>query len=1025
MKGDDMNTAFAKVSKGWDFQARGFPSRGNVSATRAAGVVALVLAAAGLGAGCSTSRDGAAERDGAWIKEAEAHVLAPKSERVAPVAVTRTAGAVENPGAMLAEDGRSARLTYAAGGTKPVAVLDFGAPSLGGYAVFTVTAKKGTPVVRLSYACHPEGLSETGCFTRETSARYLGKDFDLPVLPGNIYRHETYTIPRTGRFIAPLIQGQTRYVRVQLDSPDTSVEIDAVAMANSEVYDISPHDGWFLCSDERLNRLWYISTWTLQIASFPNHDAWKTVDGWLLPRKLEMAPDVGLSVDGAAWRDVTIDTVVEFRANPDHVSSAGVAFRAADPRNAYLADIALDGTARLLCRRDGVDVILASAKLPEPPVDGARYPLTVRATGSELSVEWNGVVVLNASDETHAAGRVGFFTPKEAWPLVDHVRVRDARGRTLLHDDFSGDLSKWDFARTLAFIADGAKRDRLVWSGDLYFAQRSAYCAWTDPLYMRDSLHMLAFNQTPEGYVHAAPYPERATPPASGEYGPFPSDEFAAWIVPVAWDHLLHTDDTDTAREIWPAIERLLGYLDSHIGENGLFVQRAETSKHAGDLNPGDVRARSYMNILLWGTYRDAARIADRLGLAPARDAAQRRADAVKAAVFRHLWDEAAGTFRDALETPKPGFEANALAMSMGMVTPEQAARMAPHMIRVHHGKFQSLASRGKFEYGFGQSGLKAILDHNWTKLLSPEWKGATTTTECMSMITKGWGDESHPDTAIAGHFTNYILGIVPLEPGFRRFVARPQPVQEVAWAKGVVPTPRGPIHAGWTLDGTTFRMTLVVPRGTMADVDLPKGGRMTVNGAAGDGRNLAPGAYEIVIRDLPPGAWNDPTMAAMKPEKAVEPTVKASSSVETDGWSAAHVLAPAGEKAKKGFSSAAHPSADAVEWLELDLGAETSLSRIVLLPRTDVKSAKGCPPGFPSDFKIEFAKEPGVYAPVASFTDCPPPGPEGLPINLYTVIGYPSARYIRLTATRLGPPGPAAPSDHRLQLRRILLERP
>ncbi|MCF7732543.1 MAG: hypothetical protein K9N23_12700 [Akkermansiaceae bacterium] len=109
--------------------------------------------------------------------------------------------------------------------------------------------------------------------------------------------------PRTGRFIAPLVQGHTRYVRVQIDTPGTSVEIDSGVLLNREVYDRSPHDGYFLCSDERPNRPWYISTWTLQIASLPNQSAWKTIDAWLLPRKLEQADEIGLSTTGGKWGD--------------------------------------------------------------------------------------------------------------------------------------------------------------------------------------------------------------------------------------------------------------------------------------------------------------------------------------------------------------------------------------------------------------------------------------------------------------------------------------------------------------------------------------------------------------------------------------------------------------------------------------------------------------------------------------------------------------------------------------------------
>jgi len=41
--------------------------------------------------------------------------------------------------------------------------------------------------------------------------------------------------------------------------------------------------------------------------------------------------------------------------------------------------------------------------------------------------------------------------------------------------------------------------------------------------------------------------------------------------VPVAWDHLLYTGDRETLRELWPAIQRLLSYLEAHIGVTACF----------------------------------------------------------------------------------------------------------------------------------------------------------------------------------------------------------------------------------------------------------------------------------------------------------------------------------------------------------------------------------------------------------------------------------------------------------------------
>ena len=966
-----------------------------------------------------------AAADDALLERAKAHVLTPSSDVVAPVAVTRTDGNVTEENLILREDRKSCTLTFEKGGSKPVIVIDFGKQSVGGYAVFTVTAKTGQPIVRLAYANHPDGLSETGDFTLETSARYLGATLDLPVLPANVNRHEFYTIPRTGRFIAPLIQGQTRYVRLQLDSPETSVEIDSVVMVNSKVYDRSPHDGAFLCTDERLNRLWYISTWTLQIASFPNHDAWKTVDGWLLPRKLEQADDIGLSKAGAAWGDVVINTTFELRTNPHHVSASGIAFRAQDTKNAYLAEISLDGFFRLICRNDGKDTVLREKRLAAPLTDGVQYRLEIAARGSVLSTRLDGVEIDSFSDKTFAKGRVGFYTPRNKWPLFDQIKVTDGAGRVLLLDEFSGDLTLWQFARTLSYLADGAKRDRLIWSGDLYFAQRNAYYAFSNPTYMGDSLKMLAFNQTPEGYVNASPYPENSVPPRSGDYGPFPSDEFAAWLVPVAWDHLLHTDDAATVREIYPAIKKLLGYLSSHIGADGLFVQRKETSKHAGNLELGDTRQRAYMNILLWRTFEDAARIADHLYFANDAEEAREKSLVIKKALFKHLWDDKKGYFKEANETPGFGADANALALSMGLVTPEQALGIAPHFKKIAHGKFQKLASRGRFEYGFAQSGLQTILDHNWLKLIDDGWKGATTVTECMDMITNGWGDESHPDTAIADHFSAFLLGVIPISPGYKTFSVKPQPTREVRWAKGIVPTPHGPIMSSWEITNDTLQLDLTVPAGTSANVLVPADGKVTVNGKPGTLADLKTGTYKIKVNNLPANVWDDPTDQHAEVEKDLKPVAKASSTHESGGWGLANLFFPVSGTVSKGYSSKPSASDKANEWLEFDLGEETALAKIVLFSR-EGKTEKGeLGPGFPRAFSVQLAKQPGAYTTVATFDDCPAPDDQGLTVKLNTVIGYPTARFVRIAVTRLGAPASDEPGVHRLQVLRVQLLRP
>lgn len=157
------------------------------------------------------------------------------------------------------------RLSWPVGGEQPVVALDYGGETVGGHALVRVKSFSGIvpPVLRLSYATHPDGLSETGCFTRRGCIHYLGDTFDNPVLPANVNRFETYTITRTGTYVAPLIQGQLRYVRVQLDTPGTTVELEPLEVRNVGSHSVEPIVGSFACSDERVNRTWTMSVRTV------------------------------------------------------------------------------------------------------------------------------------------------------------------------------------------------------------------------------------------------------------------------------------------------------------------------------------------------------------------------------------------------------------------------------------------------------------------------------------------------------------------------------------------------------------------------------------------------------------------------------------------------------------------------------------------------------------------------------------------------------------------------------------------
>ncbi|MCR5750861.1 MAG: hypothetical protein K6G91_02765 [Kiritimatiellae bacterium] len=762
--------------------------------------------------------------------------------------------------------------------------IDLGACTVGGYAVFDVAGKTGEPLLTIEYACHPDGLSGKGDFQRETSARYLGEQFDLPVLPGNVNRHEIYRICRTGRFVAPLIQGQERYARFHVEPKDASVTISGFCISNAQVFAAEPLAGSFRCSDERLNKLWDASVWTCRLASFPNHDAWKCAGGRLMPRKLEKGEREGWCRTTAP-DDGTLEIVYEFDANPHFPV--------------------------------GRFQVLAGIRRTEVVQDSTNALRT-------LSVP------------VRIGERFGFAVDKESWPMIDSVVLRNRKGEVVFRDDFDGPPDSWEFTRTRAYIADGAKRDRLIWSGDLWWAERNVFHAFApDVPYMRDSIRMLAENQTPEGYVQACPFPENHRPLKSMELGPWESDEFAAWLVPVAWDYLLYTGDAKTLREVYPAIRRLMDYLSANREPDRLFRMRPGYSKSIGGDRLGSTSHITYMNLLLWMCYRDAASIAEELGEC---DAAGWRAEqaALADTIRRKLWNKEKSHFN--ISEKGPGFRVldNAFAVATGFATPDEAKALMPRLTRIGIGKIQALILRGKFEYGYGSSAIATFERSNWLKVLEDSWPGAHCTTECMFMMTKSWWDESHPDTALAGQLSDYVLGLRPTEPGYRRWTFDPHP-GGLAFAEGRVPTPRGVIEVCWERVGERLKCRIKEPGQPAREFSqaVPAEPDMSASDALRDGT--------LEIFDC----FSD-------------------TSVKADSYAE----------------------------LVFDIGKVAGLREIRIVP-TDNNV------GWPGNLKVETSEDRDRWTTLREFDTLPR---RETSIDARTVVGVTNARYLRISATKLGP---------------------
>lgn len=95
------------------------------------------------------------------------------------------------------------------------------------------------------------------------------------------------------------------------------------------------------------------------------------------------------------------------------------------------------------------------------------------------------------------------------------------------------------------------------------------------------------------------------------------------------------------------------------------------------------------------------------------------------------------------------------------------------------------------------------------------------------SSLCHGWS------AAPAMILPRYVLGIVPLRPGFRLFEVCPR-TADLAWARGRVPTPHGTIKVAWKILDSRLVLSLTVPNHTSAQVRPAFGWRLAnVNGKA------------------------------------------------------------------------------------------------------------------------------------------------------------------------------------------------
>ncbi|WP_090602058.1 alpha-L-rhamnosidase-related protein [Parapedobacter koreensis] len=228
------------------------------------------------------------------------------------------------------------------------------------------------------------------------------------------------------------------------------------------------------------------------------------------------------------------------------------------------------------------------------------------------------------------------------------------------------------------------------------------------------------------------------------------------------------------------------------------------------------------------------------------------------------LWDRSRRVFRDGVDTDHAALHTNMMALVFGLV-PEEHKRAVMDFIRsrgmacsVYGSQFLMDATYEAGDGDYGLSLLTSQSDRSWYNMIRA---GSTITMEAWDNKYKPNQDWNHVWGAVpANAIPRKLMGVEPLEPGWKLFRVRPQ-LGSLEWATVNVPTIKGTVVVSCRREKAAYTVELSVPVNTKAVVELPLElaiePNITINGEPvstniKDGRIQFPpfvaGTYKLVV---------------------------------------------------------------------------------------------------------------------------------------------------------------------------------
>lgn len=342
--------------------------------------------------------------------------------------------------------------------------------------------------------------------------------------------------------------------------------------------------------------------------------------------------------------------------------------------------------------------------------------------------------------------------------------------------------------------------------------------------------------------------------------------EWQPHSVMIGWEDYLHTGDRRSLAACYPrlTVKTLIGLAR----EDGLIditrqtpelleaLSLKEPLKTLIDWPPGErdghqikavdavANAFHYRSLVLMQSIAEALEMSDE------SQWWKELAERVKVRYHEVFFDPSTGLYRDGEGADHNSLHANLFPLAFDLVPADcqrpvldwlESRGMACSVYAAHY------LLEVFFRYGRPQAAIELIDSRelrSWHNMLA---QGATMTMEAWDQRFKTNQDWNHPwATGPAATIGRWLVGVQPIEPGYRRIRIAPQP-GELEFFEARVPTIRGPVDVLWQQQPQQMLLGIVLPANCTGQLELP----------AAAGKQLAEGGEPAKTR---PGIrWLEP----------------------------------------------------------------------------------------------------------------------------------------------------------------------